>query len=352
MILIGDCRSSHVKKWYGALLTIDKNAELLSDFSNVRELGGFPSIVAQIVAYIKLTSAVFVRVISSSNTFHIHYVSRYCLVSLLIPSRRLYSYPYGSDVELAPYRNALVKKLVQYNLRRSKLITVSSLALKRSVVRLAIEREIFVVPFGIPKMDIISTKNKGKAKSEVRREIKIGCFKYCRFNVYGLDRLLSLLHELKKHRSWQFKLYLINAGPDLPQLKEKIVALSLQDSVVFLVAVSPREAMLEYIDEVDFTVYLSRRESFGVSVLESMARGVPPIITPVGGMLELVKSEHNGLVVTDVSVAANWLLTLAKDADKYQSIGNAAIETVHRAFVWEDNFTRFKNKYNQLELCG
>jgi L-malate glycosyltransferase len=60
-------------------------------------------------------------------------------------------------------------------------------------------------------------------------------------------------------------------------------------------------------------------ESFGLTLLEAMAYGIPVISPPVGGPAELVKDGYNGYMVdsTDVKSVADKITLIFSDRDKY-----------------------------------
>jgi glycosyltransferase involved in cell wall biosynthesis len=88
-----------------------------------------------------------------------------------------------------------------------------------------------------------------------------------------------------------------------------------------------REALLA---RADIFALPSRNEGLPMSVLEAMARGLPVIATPVGGLLELIEDGVNGVLIQpgDVEALARAILRLANDPAARAALGRAARQTV------------------------
>jgi glycosyltransferase involved in cell wall biosynthesis len=76
------------------------------------------------------------------------------------------------------------------------------------------------------------------------------------------------------------------------------------------------------------------REGLPRAVIEAMAQGVPPLVTAVGGMPELVVDRVSGLVVppADADALARAIVTLAGDPDTRRRLGAAARSRIAEAF--------------------
>lgn len=87
----------------------------------------------------------------------------------------------------------------------------------------------------------------------------------------------------------------------------------------------------------DIYVGPSLYESFGVSIIEAMAAGVPVVATRVGAVPELFSDGHNGLIVetANPSAIADAVISLFTNAKLRNSISRAARETACKQFSWE-----------------
>ncbi|MEH0396264.1 glycosyltransferase family 4 protein [[Kitasatospora] papulosa] len=80
----------------------------------------------------------------------------------------------------------------------------------------------------------------------------------------------------------QLKLTMVGEGELRAQLTERVAELDLSDSVEFLGAVPPAQA-LTLMREHDLLVHPSRYETFGMTVVEAVAAGMPVLVTRCGG---------------------------------------------------------------------
>jgi glycosyltransferase involved in cell wall biosynthesis len=89
-----------------------------------------------------------------------------------------------------------------------------------------------------------------------------------------------------------------------PQLKQQIEAAGLENHVRLLGFVPDADLPLSY-RAADLTVVPTvALEGFGLTTIESMAAGTPPIVTPVGGSPEVVGGLSPDLIVPDWTPAA------------------------------------------------
>ncbi|WP_437782589.1 glycosyltransferase family 4 protein [Sorangium sp. So ce1097] len=98
----------------------------------------------------------------------------------------------------------------------------------------------------------------------------------------------------------------------------------------------------------DFFVLPSRDEGLPLAVLEAMARRLPVVVTPVGGVPEVVRNEEHGLLVPvdDHDALAGAIERLARDRALGRRLGEAGHARVRDDF----SFEKMTRKYEQLYL--
>jgi len=119
----------------------------------------------------------------------------------------------------------------------------------------------------------------------------------------GLDTLLEAAAILAKEEH-TFKLVLAGEGPQLQPLKDRSLALSLQDRVTFLGRV-PEERLVDVYRAGDCFVLPTRSlEGFGLIILEAYACGTPVIGVPVGAIPEVFGASFHDWLARDNSPVA------------------------------------------------
>lgn len=138
-----------------------------------------------------------------------------------------------------------------------------------------------------------------------------------------------------------YKLYLMGDGPDLSFIQHKIKEFQL-DSFVVLLPFNSNP--FPCIQQSKFTILTSRYEGFPLSIVESLALGIPVVAVDCNsGPREIIKNEYNGLLVENNSpkslalamnrfVSDSHLYNLCKD-NACKSVAHLALETISKQ--WE-----------------
>jgi glycogen(starch) synthase len=85
----------------------------------------------------------------------------------------------------------------------------------------------------------------------------------------------------------EIELTMVGGGPLFRELRERATQLGLQNRVRIVGAVTPRE-VTGYLHSHDVLVHLSRFETFGMTIVEAVASGLPVIVTRCGGPEEIM----------------------------------------------------------------
>jgi len=104
----------------------------------------------------------------------------------------------------------------------------------------------------------------------------------------GFHRIFYALRKVKKIRRFEYILYAIGFNPD-----NNILSLAAGLNVKFLGKV-PEEDLIQYYQISDLLPLPSYYDSFSLVVLEAMACGAIPIVTPTVGTSDIIMNKING----------------------------------------------------------
>jgi glycosyltransferase involved in cell wall biosynthesis len=117
----------------------------------------------------------------------------------------------------------------------------------------------------------------------------------------GLENLIDAMHIVRK-RVPEALLMIAGRGPLQEELRDRIHALDLEHQVQLLGFVPDADLPWAY-RAADLTIVPTvALEGFGLITIESLAAGTPALVTPVGGLPEVVRGLSDQLILPDASV--------------------------------------------------
>jgi len=148
----------------------------------------------------------------------------------------------------------------------------------------------------------------------------------------GHEILLDAL-ALLRQRGLDFHCTLIGDGPLAGHIRDRIVALDLQDHVTMTGALPPSD-VYDHVGQADILVLASYGEGIPVALMEALAQRRPVVATAVGGIPELVRDGMEGRLVApgDAAALADAVAALLDDpetAARMGDCGRAAVSSRH-----------------------
>ncbi|MFW5702321.1 MAG: glycosyltransferase family 4 protein, partial [Bacteroidota bacterium] len=127
-------------------------------------------------------------------------------------------------------------------------------------------------------------------------------------------------------------------GPYLDELRSKYG----EWGNIYLLGRIPREELPELYSAADVFLFPSEADTFGMSVLEAQACGVPAIVSDKGGPRDIVIDGETGYVAA-VGNREEWVgriieLCEKTDSGEIDDIKRASIENARGRFSWENVF--------------
>ena len=159
----------------------------------------------------------------------------------------------------------------------------------------------------------------------------------------GFDALLEAF-ALVRRTCPDAQLRIAGEGPDRDRLASLVREKGLSDGVELLGEVAD---MAGFLQSLDVFAMPSRREGFGMAVLEAMSCGLPVVASDAGGLKEIVLDGVNGRLVHagDEKALAGALTELLSDAALAERLGREARRSVENRFSLQRMVRRYEQAY-------
>lgn len=279
------------------------------------------------------------------DILHAHYAASYGLMGALTGFHPFVLSVWGIDILKFPQNSLIHKKIINFVLNKAdKALATSGYLAKET--RKYTDKNIKVTPFGI---DTNLFKPKPTKKDGPNDEIVIGTVKALE-GKYGIDCLIKSFSIIKKrYPDKKLKLLLIGGGSLEHNFRTMIKESEINDSARITGQI-PFDKVVDYHNQLSIAVYVSTVESFGVSVLESMACEKPVIVSNVGGLPEVVENDVTGLIVNpnDAESLSSAIEKLLLNKNLREKFGKAGREKVNRSFNWDGNVNTMLKIYSAI----
>ena len=358
IILLSDANSIHTLRWIESLISKNFEIRLFSFFkpngdlikkykklnvkvispnlrSNIKNLRN-PNLskIKYLLAIplLKKTIKIF-----DPNIVHAHYASSYGLLGILSRFKPFILSVWGSDIYYFPYKNKLNKWLLKLVIKNSDKVCSTSFAMKKIIEEEYNRVDVKIISFGV------DTKLfKPKLNNE---NFIVGTIKSIEDH-NGIDCLIDAAKIVIEDYRKDINFHIIGDGSLRKDMEKKAKNLKLENKIKFVGFVK-HENVIKYYNELSIFIAVSKRESFGVSILEAASCGIPSITSNVGGLVEVNIDNETGLLINpdDPSVLASSIVKLYNDIDLRLKLGNNARKRVEKKFSWEKNVNKMIKLY-------
>jgi glycosyltransferase involved in cell wall biosynthesis len=164
--------------------------------------------------------------------------------------------------------------------------------------------------------------------------------------VKGGARLLDAVSAIVAQAP-RVRFLLVGLGTDRDTLSDELTTRGIS---AFVVGAGYRPDVEPCYAAMDISVLTSSSEGLSITVLESMRRGLPAVVTSVGGNPEVVVEGETGFLVPvgDTAAFVDRVVRLANDAKLRRTMGDAGLRRVAAHFAIEDVSRRYLDVYAEL----
>lgn len=141
-------------------------------------------------------------------------------------------------------------------------------------------------------------------------------------------------------------LLMVGDGDEREELEATVEKAGLQDNVVFT---GYQSDTARYMSVIDVYLLTSYSEGTSMTLLEAMATCKPPIVTAVGGNVEIVEHQKNGLVIEsgDTNALAKHMAELVTDEQQRSRLGAAARQEYEARFSVSSMTEHYQSVYQR-----
>jgi glycosyltransferase involved in cell wall biosynthesis len=159
------------------------------------------------------------------------------------------------------------------------------------------------------------------------------------------DLLTSLPSILDSHPDAE--IHLVGSGPLGEGVQKTIQSSGLSDSVTIYNYV---DDISEMYDRANVFCRPSYSEGLPLTMLEAMASGVPPVVTGIAGVPEVVTDHETGVLLDpgNPDEVAQVVIELFDDAELRMRLSKNAREYITENLTWEQRTERVIQVYNQV----
>jgi N-acetyl-alpha-D-glucosaminyl L-malate synthase BshA len=293
------------------------------------------------------------------DVVHVHYAIPHCtsafLAKRMLCQRGEYDLKvittlHGTDTELVGLM-PLYKPVVEFSIDSSDAVTTVSEYLKKvTLEQFEIHKDIRVV------YNLIDTEYfSPPAESErfINREKKILHISNFR-PVKRISDVVKVFDLIAS--SLPAKMIFVGDGPERPMIENLVERLGLIDKVEFL---GPRMDINTILKQADLLLCTSESETFGMTIAEAMACGVPVVSSNVGGVPEVVVDNQTGFLTPlgCIQSMAEASIRILADKTLQKKMGDNARQRILDNFHISKITSQYEDLYldlinNKDQNCG
>lgn len=300
----------------------------------------------------ELSITQLISLIKSVDVIHQHSVWRlnslFTIIGALFYKKRTIIQPHGAFMPYAFKQKSYINKKLYYH-----LVEKLNLKLSTSIVVSSNEEAMFfedtkfmektnLIPLGV-KSEFLYNRKKTPENNKI-----IFSFISRIHPIKGLDNLVDAISMIDDSIKRKLIIYIGGKGNlDYEnELKERIISNELESIFIFLGLLND-DNKKELLDKTNFFVLPSFSESFSISIIESLARGVPVLTTTGTPWKEIMPKNECGWICepTSEDIMETILKVVDIDQKEYLTYSQNAYSLVKDCYLFENNMNKLNHLY-------
>ncbi len=305
----------------------------------------FKCIIAPLIIPLTLIKLGLIIKLTKPDIVNLHYIAENAFFCLAIKKFLKFKFIvniHGSDIDRCSHRSVFARWLTRKTLKEADCVLSNSDYLlcqaKKICPEIAVKSRTIANGIDLKRFEITD-----EYVNNSKYILSIGNFSFNK----GFDVLIKAFNMV--HCKYQdLKLLIIGEGSGKTECEKIASEFGISDSVKFL----GRKEFLKipmFLSGCEIFVLPSRKEAFGMVLLEAMAVGKPIVATSVGGVPEVVKERENAILVEPDSPGnlAEGIIKLIDNPDLIKQFGNKSKEIV-KDFTWDKIVDKYIDVYKSL----
>ncbi len=256
----------------------------------------------------------------------------------------LVSMSWGSDL-LVDAQNGEGRNKAEYALRASDVLLCDCQTVRDAAIRLGMPGDrIVVFPWGVD-LEQFSPGRDGRLRDQLGWQDKFVVLSTRSWEpLYGVDLIVTAFIDAANHEP-SLRLLMLGDGSQRTELLDRFEQAGLGERIHAPGTVEP-EDLPAYYRASDLYVSASHSDGTSVSLLESMACGLPSIVSDIPSNQEWVVPEGNGWWFQDGNAAElSERIAKAATSDQLRELGSRARQIAEERGDWKANFRKLLDAY-------
>ncbi len=288
----------------------------------------------------------------SPDIIHAHQLYPYGFWGALAGFSPFITTPIGSDVIISAQKYFVYGEITKYVLRKSDLVTGDSLVLRDACAKFGLsERDYHLIHNGVDLTKFTNSINDivVRNKLDIPENTPVIFYGSGFRPIYNLDKVIQAIPMVLSEFPDAIFILSHHCGDLWPELKKSVESIGGGKSVIFTGLIQHEEMPL-YIKSADVCVSVPSSDSSPSFVYESMACGVPTVISTLPWTDLAMKHLKNTYMIPEVkpTVIAEAIIKLIKDQKLRSEIIKGGLETVQKHFSYQDNMGKVEELMQDL----
>ncbi len=196
-----------------------------------------------------------------------------------------------------PLFKALYRPFDRAAVRKADKIATFSNGYKRWIEEIYGVQNVSAIPPGVERPKNISNPPKAVTQKLEKADIKTLLFVGKLVTWKNVDRLINITSMIKTTIP-NIRLLVVGDGPCMTSLENQTAKMSIDENIIFCGYV-PAEKVFSFCAISDLLVLLEKNASFGLSLIEANAVGLPVMAFKGGGPSDIIINGKNGFLLPD-----------------------------------------------------